>query len=159
ALSLCAFIIFLHFFTMDTQALSANMRYGISLFAVLYLLVVGFLLASVCSYIVGMVGITNNPLSGLLLGSVLMSSLCLLPIFGPLAHQYPEMTKLGVSIVIIMTTVVGISVVISAETLQDLKAGRMVGATPWKQQVMMMIGVVVAALILGPSFELLFRAY
>lgn len=158
-LALCAFLMFLHFFKMDNQPLSLSLQYGISLFAVVYLLTVGFLLASVCAYIVGLVGVTNNPLSGLILGSVLITSLILLPFFKPLLHQYPEIAKIGVSIVIIITTVVAIATVISGENIQDLKAGRMVGATPWKQQVMMMIGVIVAALVIGPALELLFRAY
>jgi len=158
-LAICAFLVFLHFFNAGDQPLSISMRYGISLFAVIYLLVVGFLLASVCAYIIGLVGVTNNPLSGLILGSVLLTSLILLPFFGHLINQYPAVAKIAVSIVIIITTVVAIATVISGENIQDLKAGKMVGATPWKQQVMLMIGVAVAAIVIGPALELLFQAY
>lgn len=158
-LAVCAFFMFLHFFNMEGQPLPEALRYGISLFAVVYLVVIGFLLASVCAYIIGLVGVTNNPLSGLILGSVLITSLILLPFFGPLIHLHPALAKVGVSIVIIITTVVAIATVISGENIQDLKAGKMVGATPWKQQVMLMIGVTVAALVIGPALELLFRAY
>lgn len=158
-LAVAAFFTFLHFFNMEGQPLSEPLRYGISLFAVIYLVVVGFLLASVCAYIIGLVGVTNNPLSGLVLGSVLITSLILLLILGPLIHQHPAIGKVGVSIVIIITTVVAIATVISGENIQDLKAGKMVGATPWKQQIMLMIGVTVAALVVGPALELLFRAY
>jgi putative OPT family oligopeptide transporter len=158
-LAILSFMVFLHFFNMEGQPLSEPLRYGISLFAVVYLLVVGFLLASVCAYIIGLVGVTNNPLSGLILGSVLITSLTLLPFFGPMIHQHPALAKVAVSIVIIITTVVAIATVISGENIQDLKAGKMVGATPWKQQVMLLIGVCVAALVIGPALELLFRAY
>ena len=75
-------------------------------------------------------GVTNNPLSGLILGSVLIISLVLLPFLGPLIHEYPAIAKIGVSIVIIIATVIGIATVISGENIQDLKAGQMVGATP-----------------------------
>ena len=158
-LAVIAFFVFLHFFNMSNQPLSDAMRCGISLFAVIYLLVIGFLLASVCAYIIGLVGATNNPLSGLVLGSVLITSLILLAIFGHMLIQNPAIGKVAVSVVIIITTVVAIATVTAGETIQDLKAGQMVGATPWKQQVMMMVGVVVAALVIGPALELLFRAY
>jgi putative OPT family oligopeptide transporter len=158
-LSVAAFFTFLHFFDMDGRPLSSAMYYGISLFAVIYVLVVGFLLASVCAYIIGLVGVTNNPLSGLILGSTLIISFILLPIFSHLITQNPAMAKVAVSVVIIITTVVAVATVISGENIQDLKAGQMVGATPWKQQIMLMIGVMVAALVVGPALELLFRAY
>ena len=84
---------FLHFFSMEGQPLSNSLRYGISLFAVVYLVVVGFLFASVCAYIIGLVGVTNNPLSGLILGSVLITSLILLPFLGPLMHRIQRWRK------------------------------------------------------------------
>ena len=159
ALAVVAFFIFLHFFNISNQPLSEAMRYGISLFAVIYLLIFGFLLASVCAYMIGLVGATNNPLSGLILGSVLITSLILLAIFGHSLIQNPALGKVAVSVVIIITTVVAIATLTAGETIQDLKAGQMVRATPWKQQVMMMVGVVVASLVIGPALELLFRAY
>ncbi len=158
-LAVAAFFMFLHFFNVPGQPLSMPVCYGISLFAVIYLLIIGSLLASVCAYIIGLVGVTNNPLSGLILGSVLITSLILLPFFGHLIPQHPEIGKIAVSMVIIITTVVALATVISGENIQDLKAGQMVGATPWKQQVMLLVGVTVAALVVGPALELLFRAY
>lgn len=156
---ICAFFMFMHFFDMPGQPLSEPMRYGISAFATFYLLVVGFLLASVCSYFTGLVGVTNNPLSGLMLCSLLLISMTLLPLFHPLIHNNPAIVKIAISVVLIITTVVGTAVVISGENMQDLKAGKMVGATPWKQQVMLVIGVLVSSLVIGPVLDLLFRAY
>ncbi len=155
----CAFFMFMHFFDMPGQPLSEPMRYGISVFATFYLLIVGFLLASVCSYFTGLVGVTNNPLSGLMLCSLLLISVILLPLFHPLIHNNPAMVKIVISMVLIITTVVGTAVVISGENMQDLKAGKMVGATPWKQQVMLAIGVLVSSLVIGPVLDLLFKAY
>ncbi len=158
-LAICAFFVFSHFFNMEGQPLSNALRYGISGFAVIYLLVIGFLLASVCGYLTGLVGITNNPLSGLILISALLSSLLLLLFFGHNLYNNVAMTKVAVSIVLIITVIISTAIVISGENLQDLKAGRMVGATPWKQQVMLLIGVAVAALVIAPVLELLFKAY
>lgn len=157
--AICAFFAFLHFFDLPGQPLSQAMRYGISGFATVYLLVIGFLLASVCAYFTGLVGVTNNPLSGLMLGSLLLTSVILLPFFSPLIHNNPAMIKIAISIVLVITTVVATAVVISGENMQDLKAGKMVGATPWKQQVMLAIGVVVSAMVIAPVLELLFKAY
>lgn len=157
-LAVSAFFLFLHFFSEETS-LSNTLRYGISTFAVFYLLIVGFLLASVCAYLTGLVGITNNPLSGLILGSTLITSLALYPVFGHWIHNDPAVAKTAISIILIITTVVALATVISGENLQDLKAGKIVGATPWKQQIMLLIGVVVSALVVGPVLELLFKAY
>lgn len=116
-------------------------------------------MASICAYLSGLVGMTNNPLSGLLLGSVLLSSLLLLSLLGLQFSADTDLHKIGIPIVIIITTTVATVIAISGENIQDLKAGQMVGATPWKQQVMLLIGVVVAALVVGPVLELLFQAY
>ncbi len=158
-LAFVAYFVFLHFFDMNAHPLPNSLRYGISLFAVGYLLIIGFLLASVCAYIIGLVGATNNPLSGLVLGSVLITSLILVPLLSHLNLDHETISKIAVSVVIIITTVVAIVTVTAGETIQDLKAGKMVGATPWKQQVMMIVGVVVASLVIGPALELLFQAY
>jgi putative OPT family oligopeptide transporter len=158
-LAIAAFFVFAHFFNMEGQPLSNTLRYGISGFAVVYLLVIGFLLASVCAYLTGLVGITNNPISGLILISSLLSALMLYLFLGQGLHSHAAMTKIAVSMVLIITVIVSTAVIISGENLQDLKAGRMVGATPWKQQVMLLIGVVVAAFVIAPVLELLFKAY
>nr|MCH9770467.1 oligopeptide transporter, OPT family [Gammaproteobacteria bacterium] len=64
-----------------------------------------------------------------------------------------------VSLVIVITAIVAGAGAIANENLQDLKAGQMVGATPWKQQVILLVGVVVSALVVGPTLNLLFKAY
>ncbi len=158
-LAVCMYFAFVHFLNLNSHPLSDGLRYGISGFAVIYVLVIGFFLSAVAAYMVGIVGNTNNPISGLMLGSVLLASLCLLPVFAHTIHNNPESTKAIISIVIILTTFVATTAVISGENLQDLKAGQMVGATPWKQQIMLLVGVVVSALVIGPALELLFQAY
>lgn len=158
-LAVAAYFAFSHLLHIETFAMTTSMRVGLSLFAVLFVLVVGFLLASVCAYLSGLVGMTNNPLSGLLLSCVMLASLILLPVFSGYIHENKDAVKAAVSIVIIITTMVATVVTISGENLQDLKAGQMVGATPWKQQVMLLIGVIVGACVVGPVLELLFQAY
>jgi putative OPT family oligopeptide transporter len=158
-LAIAAFFAFSHLLHMDAFQMSPTMRYGLSFFAVVFVLVMGFLLASVCAYLSGLVGMTNNPLSGLLMSCVLIASLILLPVFSHAIHDNQEAVKAAVSIVLIITTMVATVITISGENLQDLKAGQMVGATPWKQQVMLIVGVVVGACVVGPILELLYQAY
>lgn len=156
-LAICAFLTFQYLFAGNFQ--SNSYLYGVSIFGMFYLLIVGFLLASVSAYLCGLVGVTNNPLSGLILGSILITSLLMLPVFGHIIQLNPAAAKAVIASMIIITTVTATAVVISGENLQDLKAGKMVGATPWKQQIMLLIGVVVASLVVGPVLELLFQAY
>src|SRR5262249_46493955 len=140
-LAVAAYFAFLHLLHIQSFAMTSTMRVGLSLFAVVFVLVVGFLLASVCAYLSGLVGMTNNPLSGLLLSCVLIASLILLPVFSHTENK--DVLKAAVSVVLIITTMVATVITISGENLQDLKAGQMVGATPWKQQVMLIIGVII----------------
>jgi putative OPT family oligopeptide transporter len=159
-LAVCAFFTLHYFLGMAGLSMSAGKLYTISLLSTVYILLGGFILASVCAYLSGLVGMTNNPLSGLLLSSVLIASLLLMLFFGrdEIAHDV-NVGKAAMAVVIIITSMVGSIVTISGENMQDLKAGQIVGATPWKQQVMLLIGVIVAALVVGPVLELLFNAY
>lgn len=156
---IAAFFMYFYFFTSNHLVLTTFQHYGIALFAIAFVLFIGFFMASICAYMTGLVGMTNNPLSGLMLGSTLLASLVMLLILGSNIQSDPETTTAAVSIVLSITVLVAIIASISGENMQDLKAGQMVGATPWKQQVMLLVGVFVSALIIGPVLELLFQAY
>ncbi len=120
---------------------------------VLFVIVVGFLGAAVCAYLSGLVGTTNNPLSALLLCCVFLTS-ALAMLF--LKQQAP-LIKIGM--VLIVISLLANIMIISGENIQDLKAGQIVGATPWKQQLIMIIGVIVSSLVFGPVLQLLYTAY
>lgn len=124
--------------------------------SVFYVLIVGFLLAMISGYVCGLIGSTNNPIAGLLIAAVLLLSFIFLLIFrAALGHQAQYIAS---SVIVIAAVIAGVTA-ISGENIQDLKAGKMLGATPWKQQLMMAIGVVVASLVIGPILDLLFNAY
>lgn len=159
AFTIFSFLCLSHFLRFDSYNLSTGTRVAISAVGAIYILVGGFFISSVCAYFSGLVGMTNNPLSGLMLGCILIAGLLLLPVISEVIAHHPDSVTDAVSLVIIITTVVAIATSISGENLQDLKAGKMVGATPWKQQVMLVLGVIVAALVVGPVLELLFQAY
>ncbi|MDF2530242.1 MAG: Oligopeptide transporter [Gammaproteobacteria bacterium] len=135
----------------------ANVQIALTtIFSVCYIFVIGFILATICGYFTGLIGSSNNPLSGILIIAVIILSLLYLVLF----HGYTASQGTHViSVVILVITVIAAVASISNENIQDLKAGQMVGATPWKQQLMLALGVIVSALIIGPVLNLLFNAY
>jgi len=116
------------------------------------MIVTGFVFSAVAGYMAGLVGSSNNPISGVTIATVLVSSLLLLLLMGSGAENGPAAA-------IIIGSVVCCAAAIAGDNMQDLKAGYIVGATPWKQQVMQMVGTVSAALVMAPILMLLLRAY
>lgn len=120
----------------------------------------GFLVAAACGYMAGLVGSSASPISGIgiiatiLMGLTLLALHRLVPAFSSsLAGQ------MGVALVLFMVSVILAMAAISNDNLQDLKTGYLVGATPWRQQVVLIIGCVVGALVIPPVLDLLYNAY
>ncbi len=126
------------------------------LLSVFYILIIGFLLATISGYFCGLVGSSNNPLSGMLISAILLLAFIFLFMFH--VETAIKAKYIASAVIVIVTIMAGVGS-ISGENIQDLKAGKMVGATPWRQQLMMGIGVIVSAFIIGPVLELLFNAY
>jgi len=124
----------------------------ISLVMACVMLVTGFLFAAVAGYMAGLVGSSNNPISGVTISTVLVSSLMLVLMMGRTAEGGPVAA-------VVIGAVVCCAAAIAGDVMQDLKCGRLVGTTPWKQQVMEMLGTASAALIIGPVLMLLHSAY
>jgi len=115
------------------------------------MLLAGFLFSAVASYMAGLVGSSNNPVSGVTIATILTSALLLLALGTDSAT--------GPAAAILIGAVVCCAAAIGGDNLQDLKTGHLVGATPWKQQVMQAVGVIAAAFVLAPILSLLLRAY
>ena len=124
----------------------------ISAIMAIVMLGTGFLFAAVAGYMAGLVGSSNNPISGVTVSTVLVSSLLLVLLMGKAAENGPAAA-------IIIGSVVCCAAAIAGDVMQDLKCGRLVGTTPWKQQVMEMIGTVSGALVIAPVLILLQGAY
>jgi putative OPT family oligopeptide transporter len=124
----------------------------ITLLMTAVMLVFGFLFSAVAGYMGGLVGSSNNPISGVTIATILFSSLLLLLLMG---KGSPE----GAAGAIIIGAVVCCAASIAGDNLQDLKAGYILGATPWKQQIMQIIGTVAAAFTLGITLDILHSAY
>lgn len=124
----------------------------ITLIMTAVMLVFGFLFSAVAGYMGGLVGSSNNPISGVTIATILFSSLLLLLLMG---KGSPE----GAAGAIIIGAVVCCAASIAGDNLQDLKAGHLLGATPWKQQIMQIVGTLAAAVTLGLTLDILHSAY
>ncbi len=126
--------------------------FEIAILLTIVMFVFGFLFSAVAAYMAGVVGSSNNPISGVTIATILFSSLLLLLLLGA------GSTK-GAAMAIIIGAVVCTAAAIGGDNMQDLKTGHLVGATPWKQQVMQTVGVISAALVLGLVLDILHTAY
>lgn len=116
------------------------------------MIVAGFLFVSVSGYLAGLVGSSNNPVSGITIATILFASLVLLLLLG-------KDSSIGAVAAIMIGAVVCCAASVGGDNLQDLKAGYLVGATPWKQQLMLGIGAFSCALVMAPVLNLLAAAY
>lgn len=135
------FFLFLHF----TGSI------GISAVMAVLMVIAGFLFSAVSAYMAGLVGSSNNPISGITISTILVASLLLLLLgmggtAGPVAA-------------ILIGAVVCCSAAIGGDNLQDLKCGYIVGSTPWKQQTMQILGVIGAAFVVAPVLNVLHESY
>jgi uncharacterized oligopeptide transporter (OPT) family protein len=116
------------------------------------MLVAGFVFSAVAAYMAGLVGSSNNPISGVTIATVTVSALLLVVLMGSESVNGPAAA-------IIIGSVVCCAAAIAGDNMQDLKAGQIVGATPWRQQVMQIVGTVSGALVIAPILMLLHKAY
>lgn len=119
----------------------------------LYVLVAGIVIASVCGYMAGLIGASNSPISGVGILAVLGASLLLLALVGRGSNEADSAAL--VAFALFATAIVFGVATISNDNLQDLKTGQLVGATPWKQQAALVVGVIFGSLAIPPVLELL----
>jgi uncharacterized oligopeptide transporter (OPT) family protein len=125
---------------------------SISLLMAVVMLIAGFLFSAVAGYMAGLVGSSNNPISGITIATIVVASLLLVLLMGKGAEGGPAAA-------VIIGSVVCCAAAIAGDNMQDLKAGQIVGATPWKQQVMQMVGTLSGAIVIAPVLMLLHEAY
>ncbi|WP_374012113.1 OPT family oligopeptide transporter [Pseudoxanthomonas koreensis] len=123
------------------------------------MIVAGFLFVSVSGYLAGLVGSSNNPVSGITIATILFASVVLLVLLGSKGQVQVGGAPLGAVAAIMIGAVVCCAAAVGGDNLQDLKTGYLVGATPWKQQLMLGIGAFSCALIMAPVLNLLQQAY
>ncbi|CUI51575.1 OPT family oligopeptide transporter [Achromobacter xylosoxidans] len=127
-------------------------------YAVLFAFVFGFLVAAACGYMAGLVGTSTSPISGVGIVAIVLVSLLLLALGGDLL-AVQNGVQMTIALAIFSTSAVVAVASISNDNLQDLKTGWLVGATPWRQQVALLIGCVLGAAVISPVLDLLYNAY
>lgn len=127
----------------------------------LFTLVFGFIAASISGYMTGIIGASNNPVSSVNMMGILAISVVLFTLFGDYIDFIDDSARslTASAIAIIVAAVMCCGAAISGDNLQDLKAGHLVGATPWKQQLMLFMGVLITSIFMAPILELLYNAY
>ena len=124
---------------------------------VVYVICASAIVASVCGYMAGLIGSSNSPLSGVgilaVLGIASLLALFALPAFGE------EGRPMLVAYALFITAVIFAAATVSNDNLQDLKTGQLVGATPWRQQLALIVGVIAGAVVIPPVLNLLNDAY
>ncbi|OJU22955.1 MULTISPECIES: oligopeptide transporter, OPT family [unclassified Sphingomonas] len=125
--------------------------------ALLFVLVIGLMIAAVCGYMAGLIGASNSPVSAIGILSIIAASLLLVALFG--RGTPPDTAQALIAYALIVTGIVFGVATISNDNLQDLKTGQLVGATPWKQQVALVIGVCFGALVVPIVLDLLNTAF
>ncbi len=120
----------------------------------------GFFVAAACGYMAGLIGTSASPISGIGILGIITSSLVVLGIGTAVNLFDTELgSKFAIALAIFMTSVIVSIAAISNDNLQDLKTGYLVGATPWKQQVALLLGCLVGAFAIAPVLNLLYEAY
>jgi putative OPT family oligopeptide transporter len=140
----------------NTGGLGAHMT-TLVIGSVAYVFLMSFFVSVVCGYMAGLIGSSNSPLSGV--GILVVIGAALLIVFGVKPHVSPDAYKALIAFALFTTAVVFNVAAIANNNLQDLKTGQLVDATPWKQQVALIIGVLAGAVVIPPVLDLVNHAY
>lgn len=161
ALAVPIFIVFMYVINPAELGITSGLYWSTIVLGVLFAFIAGFLFSSVAGYMAGLVGSSNNPISGVTIATILAISLILLALLGSQVDFAVDTAKAtaAAATAILVGAVVCCAAAIAGDNMQDLKAGQLVGATPYKQQIMQMVGVFAAALAITPILQLLFTAY
>jgi putative OPT family oligopeptide transporter len=131
--------------------LSLTKSVGITVVSTFSMVIAGFFFVAVSSYIVGLVGSSNNPISGMTICTILFASALLL--LAGMRGSEGILAALGVA------GVVCCAAATAGDISQDLKTGYLVGATPKRQQFSQVLGVVIPAFVIAPVLTVLQKAY
>jgi putative OPT family oligopeptide transporter len=133
----------------------ASSAVKLTIVALPFVLLGGFLIAAICGYMAGLIGASNSPISGVGILAIVIGSTVLVLVEHATSVTQPAL----VAFALFVTAIVFACATISNDNLQDLKTGQLVGASPWRQQVALIVGVIAGAAVIPPVLNLLARAY
>lgn len=155
-ISICIGILFYNI--LGETTFSSSYKFIITAAATVAVIIVGFIMASVASQLVGILGTTSLPASGLCLATIILFASVVSPLLLAVGKSHvTELTMVGMTLV--FTSVVGAVMVLGGDNMQDLKTGYLVGSTPWKQQAVLVIGVIVSVITTPFVLQTMFEAY
>ncbi|PYI48233.1 MAG: oligopeptide transporter, OPT family [Verrucomicrobia bacterium] len=140
----------------NTSGLGAHVA-TLTIGGVAYIVLMSFFVSAVTGYMAGLIGSSNSPLSGI--GILVVIGAALLLVVGVKPYVSPDAGKSLMAFALFTTAVIFSVAAIANNNLQDLKTGQLVDATPWKQQVALVIGVVAGAIVIPPVLNLVNHAY
>ena len=149
---------FYSFVSVENLPLSQSLI--IAFAGVIIAIIFGFLVAAACAYMAGLVGSSSSPISGIGILAIIMSSLVIMAIcqfFG--IFELPGGERFATATAIFTTSIILAIACISNDNMQDLKTGYLVGATPKNQQLALILGCIVGAIVIAPVLNLLYQAY
>ena len=141
-------------FAKSTPALASN-GIKLTIVAIPFVLIVGFLIAGICGYMAGLIGASNSPISGVGILSIVICASVLVLVVSPTEGMRPALVAFSLFI----TAIVFACATISNDNLQDLKTGQLVGASPMRQQIALIVGVAAGASVIPFVLNLLAKAY
>src|SRR6185503_10560466 len=123
-------------YTFARSTILASSALKLTLIAVPFVLLGGFLIAGICGYMAGLIGASNSPISGVGILSIVLCASVLILVVAPTAATQPAL----VAFALFITAIVFACATISNDNLQDLKTGQLVGASPMRQQIALIVG-------------------
>lgn len=140
----------------NTSGLGAHLT-TLTIGGIAYVVLMSFFVSAVTGYMAGLIGSSNSPLSGI--GILVVIGASLLLVLGVKPYVSPDAVKALMAFALFTTAVIFNVASIANNNLQDLKTGQLVDATPWKQQVALVIGVLGGAIVIPPVLDLVNHAY
>ena len=151
----CAIIAGYLAYSFARSTVLANNAVLLTAVAVPFVVITGFIIAGICGYMAGLIGASNSPISGVgILSIVICASL-----LGIAVHPVASTQQALVAFSLFVTAIVFACATISNDNLQDLKTGQLVGASPMRQQIALMVGVGAGAVVIPWVLNLLAKAY
>ena len=142
-------------FTFARSTVLAPSAVSLTVISVPFVLIAGFLIAGICGYMAGLIGASNSPISGVGILSIVLCASILIFAVSPTTETRPAL----VAFALFVTAIVFACATISNDNLQDLKTGQLVGASPMRQQIALIVGVAAGASVIPFVLNLLAKAY
>ncbi len=158
-LAIFMFVLFQQNFQLSSLGLAHSLHIPFVLACVFYTVIIGFIFSAITGYFSGLVGVSASPGSAIIIAGMLIAAFAINALLKQQATVTVHELQQGAAITIYLGAIITGAAAIANDNIQDLKVGYIVGSTPWKQQIMLLLGAIVAALIIPPIMEVLFNVY